>query len=239
MTTKAKKSDTKSTTIHMGTAGGSGRSICGRKGGSYTTDSTGIDIDCPACLKILAHADAKAKDKKATKTKAEPTSKPEPQTLKNATVEATLEVGSAKPKAPRAAKQPAAKPARERDPRLPEIGTILSKTNRAGKKVTCTVTALGACYKGSEFKSLSAAAVAAAKDLGISGSQNGYIFWGLVKPRPAIKDPVEALTKAWGRYEATLRAIVGPAGAQHVPAEVAAKIAPMLKVQAEILKAVL
>ena len=134
--------------------------------------------------------------------------------------------------------EPAKVPA-PRDPRLPAEGTILTKTNRAGKKVTCTVTALGACYKGSEFKSLSAAAVAAAKDLGISGSQNGYIFWGLVKPRPAIKDPVEALTKAWGRYEATLRAIVGPAGAQHVPAEVAAKIAPMLKVQAEILKAVL
>ena len=226
----SKKTKTPSTTtaatptVHAPKAD-TGKAICGRKGGALSSN----DPTCGACLKILAHAAAKAKD--ATAAKPAPTPEQADAVLAGMAAKIAAGAKTKKPaKAPRAPK-PAAP--RARDPRLPAEGTVLSKTNRAGKKVQCTVTALGACYKGSEFKSLSAAAVAAAKDLGISCSQNGYIFWGLVKPRPAIKDPVEALNKAWSRYEATLQAV--RTSGTTLEKNVAAKLDDLLKAQAMIL----
>jgi hypothetical protein len=143
----------------------------------------------------------------------------------------------------KAKKAPEAKPEKApaaRDPRLPPAETVLTKTNRAGKKVECTVCETGAIdYKGVLYKSLSGAAVAAAKDLGISGSQNGFLFWGVIRQSAAVKDPVDALTKAWARYEQTLEAVKGilaDKGTKAPPAAIAAKLEALIKGQAAIMK---
>ena len=48
------------------------------------------------------------------------------------------------------------------------------------------------------YASISAAALAAAKNLGLKNkTQNGYIFWGLAKP---AGDPAAAVERAWERY---------------------------------------
>jgi hypothetical protein len=95
-----------------------------------------------------------------------------------------------------------AKPTRERDPRLPPIGTPLSKRDRAGQeRARCTVVESGVEYNGTVYRSLSAAAVAAAKDLGLkSTTQDGYAFWQLKAATPREKDPIGALERAWERY---------------------------------------
>lgn len=49
--------------------------------------------------------------------------------------------------------------------------------------------------------------MAAAKDLGISGSQNGFLFWQLIKQQAPLRDPVEALDAAWKRYHERVKAI--------------------------------
>lgn len=102
-----------------------------------------------------------------------------------------------------------------RDPRLPEAGTVLRKLDRLGNlRCECTVVSDGVEYRGKVFKSLSAAAVAAASDLDIKGAQNGYVFWGLVKPsRPGGQNPLQRLEKSWERYAACARSILaGAAG---------------------------
>jgi hypothetical protein len=107
------------------------------------------------------------------------------------------------------AAKPVAAP-RERDPRLPPPGTVLKKLDRSGAvRCECKVTEAGIIYKGETFRSLSAAAMAAAKDLGISGSQNGFLFWGLIRQQPRLTDPVEALDAAWSRYHERVKAITG------------------------------
>lgn len=95
---------------------------------------------------------------------------------------AEQETKSKKPK-----KEPKAPPApRERDPRLPAVGTVIVKTDRTGtERVRCVITEAGIEYGGATYKTISAAAMAAAKDLGLaSKSQDGYAFWGLKKPAP-------------------------------------------------------
>jgi hypothetical protein len=87
--------------------------------------------------------------------------------------------------------------------RLPPIGTTLQKRDRYGTlRCECTITADGIRYDGQMYKSLSAAAMAAAGDLGLKNkTQNGFTFWGLTKPnRPG--DPIEALERSWLRYKA-------------------------------------
>lgn len=79
--------------------------------------------------------------------------------------------------------------------------TPLKKLDRSGAvRCECKVTETGFLYKGQEFRSLSAAAMAAAKDLNISGAQNGYLSWSLIKQQPRVSDPVEALEAAWERF---------------------------------------
>jgi hypothetical protein len=56
---------------------------------------------------------------------------------------------------------------------------------------------------------LSGAAMAAAKDLGLKNqTQNGFIFWGQVKPPRPASDPVQALEREWERYRGRVEAIV-------------------------------
>jgi hypothetical protein len=91
-----------------------------------------------------------------------------------------------------------------RDPRLPEVGTTLVKRDRSGAaRCECAVEADGIHYGGNVYKSLSAAAMAAASDLGIGGNQNGFVFWGLSKPPRANENPIARLQKAWSRYAAS------------------------------------
>jgi len=99
-------------------------------------------------------------------------------------------------KAPKPAKAKAAKAPRvsgqtglAADPRLPKVGTTIEKKDRAGKvRCSCRVEADGIRYGGKLYHSLSAAAMAAAKHLGLSsGAINGFLFWGLTKPAAATK----------------------------------------------------
>lgn len=107
------------------------------------------------------------------------------------------------------AKAKAAKPAPEpkpRDSRLPAAGTVLTKRTADGKVAECVVgSGNGGTYQGVEYTSLSSAARAAAADLGLNTNQNGFLFWGLVKPS-ATKDPVLAASKAIASMQASLRA---------------------------------
>jgi hypothetical protein len=96
------------------------------------------------------------------------------------------------------------------DPRLPAPGTLLQKRDRHGAvRCECTVEADGIRYAGKVYKSLSAAAMAAAKDLGLTNkTQNGFVFWGLSKPPRPARDPLAAIERAWERYHGNVEALV-------------------------------
>ena len=69
------------------------------------------------------------------------------------------------------------------DARLPAVGTVIAKRDRHGKvRCKCQVVKGGIRYNGTVYRSVSAAALAAASDLGLeSPTQNGYVFWALDK----------------------------------------------------------
>jgi hypothetical protein len=96
------------------------------------------------------------------------------------------------------------------DPRLPAAGTTIQKRDRHGAvRCECKVEDGGIWYAGKVHSSLSGAAMAAAKDLGLKNkTQNGFIFWGLVKPPRPASDPIEGLELAWRRYRERAEAIV-------------------------------
>ena len=99
------------------------------------------------------------------------------------------------------------------DPRLPPAGTVLQKRDRHGTvRCECTVAEDGIHYAGKVFRSLSGAAMAAAKDLGLTNkTQNGWVFWGITKPPRPAGDPLEALGRAWERYRERAASVVGSA----------------------------
>jgi hypothetical protein len=96
------------------------------------------------------------------------------------------------------------------DPRLPAPGTLLQKRDRHGAvRCECTVEEGGIRYAGKAYRSLSSAAMAAAKDLGLNNkTQNGFTFWGLSKPPRAPRDPLAALERAWERCHGNVTALV-------------------------------
>jgi len=103
------------------------------------------------------------------------------------------------------ASKPAEKAPPQRDERLPPPGTVLRRVDRHGNvRCECTVEEHGIRYAGTMYKTLSAAAIAAAKDLGFqSASQNGFLFWQLAKPaRPegSTRSTLDGLERAWKRY---------------------------------------
>ena len=109
----------------------------------------------------------------------------------------------------------AAAPNPARDPRLPEPGTVLRKVDRQGNaRCECTVEADGIRYGGKLYRSLSAAATAAAADLEVKGAQNGYVFWCLSRPTRAGEDPLTRLQKSWDRYQACARSVIATAPAE-------------------------
>jgi hypothetical protein len=98
---------------------------------------------------------------------------------------------------------------KERDQRLPPAVTTLKKVDRNGAiRCECKVEGDGIHYGGKVYRSLSAAAMAAAKDLGLGGSQNGYLFWGLVRQPRRVGDPLVALDRAWRRYHGRATSII-------------------------------
>ena len=155
-------------------------------------------------VKASSKATTKAQPKPATKKTAEPVAvetKPQKEEAKKPVAEAknASEKVDSKATTPRA-----------RDPRLPAPGTVLQKKSRQGTvRCECTVEADRVLYNGTSYRSLSSAAMAASKDLGLGGqAQNGFLFWGLVRQAPREKDPVAALEHAWERYRARAEGIL-------------------------------
>jgi hypothetical protein len=139
-----------------------------------------------------------AKKTKTTKTKPSGGAKPAPRGARPPTP-------AAKTTPPDVAKAPTATVAaqpHERDPRLPPVGTVIEKRDRSGKvRCTCTVEEGGIRYKDTLYKSLSGAALAAAKDLGLTNrSANGWVFWGITKVARPAGDVLATMTRAWDRY---------------------------------------
>jgi hypothetical protein len=145
-----------------------------------------------------ARAEAK-KQAEATSKKGAQSPAPAPELPGTAETATPAKVATATPVAPRSP-----------DPRLPAPGTPLQKRDRHGAvRCECTVVADGIRYAGKVYKSLSAAAMAAAKDLGLTNrTQNGYLWWGLSKPPRAQRDPLAALERAWERYHGNVTALL-------------------------------
>jgi hypothetical protein len=96
------------------------------------------------------------------------------------------------------------------DPRLPPPGTLLQKRDRHGAvRCECAVEEGGFRYGGQVYRSLSAAAMAAAKGLGHQNkTQNGWAFWGITKPSRGPSDPLATLERSWERYQGSAEALV-------------------------------
>lgn len=103
--------------------------------------------------------------------------------------------------------EPARPTRNNRDARLPPVGTTLVKRDRTGApRCECTIEADGYRYKSTVHRSLTAAARAAATDLGVSPAVNGLVFWGVVRPNTGGLKPAERLRKAAARYRAQAEA---------------------------------
>jgi hypothetical protein len=106
-------------------------------------------------------------------------------------------------KSPKAAQAPAAAPKtarvpRERDPRLPAVGTTLTRTYK-GKDYKVAVLDDGFRYDGDEFRSLSALA----SRITGAASINGFLWFGLTGAKAATE---QSTTPAKTRTQKTKRA---------------------------------
>jgi hypothetical protein len=131
---------------------------------------------------------AKSQSKKSTKKTA-------PAKAETVVIEVAASAAPATPAAP--------------DSRLPPPGTLLQKLDRHGAvRCECTIEEGGIRYAGTLYRSISAAAMAAAKDLGLANrTQNGFSFFGLTKPTRPPKDPLQALERVWERYHGQVETI--------------------------------
>lgn len=152
-----------------------------------------------------------------------------------------LGLGSPVAKAPTSATRPSMTSATEpetRDGRLPPVGTKLLKCDRLGRvRCECEVTARGFVYRGTTYRSLSAAASAAAKDLGISTRVNGFVFFNLAKPSRGAKDPADALTVLGERFAARASLLLRCASSAESGARVRRAIETHAKAVDGVLKA--
>ncbi len=142
----------------------------------------------PQEIPMAAKSTKKAAPKKAAKrtTKKTRTKKATPKRTPKAK---TTPKKKAVPKAKRASAKTAAPakaaPSRDRDPRLPKPGGILTRTFK-GKEIKVEVLDAGFAYDGKTWRSLSAIA----KE--VSGtSWNGYLFFSLQKRQEARKGASE------------------------------------------------
>ena len=90
------------------------------------------------------------------------------------------------------------------DPRMPAVGTVIQKRDRNGQvRCECQVVEGGVLYKSTTYKSLSAAALTASRDLGLNTKAvDGWAWWGLkTRTTPAVtKNALERLDRAWQKY---------------------------------------
>ena len=109
---------------------------------------------------------------------------------------------------------PAPTPTAAAAPAVLAPGTVLKKLDRHGAvRCECTVEADGFRYDGKLYSSISAAAAAAAKALGLSGTSfNGHVFWGITKP--GARDPLRRLDHLWQRYTNAASALLKADGAE-------------------------
>jgi hypothetical protein len=117
---------------------------------------------------------------------------------------------------------------------MPAVGTVIQKRDRKGQlRCECTVVDGGVSYKGTTYKSLSAAALASSRDLGLqTKTVDGWAWWGL-KSRVAgasKKNVVESLERAFEKYRARVEDAVEAAGADD-----AAKLRDALRIQSAAL----
>lgn len=120
-----------------------------------------------------------------TKKKAAPKKAAKRTAKKKATPRAKAPANAKAPSA--AAQAKAATPPRERDPRLPKPGGVLSRTFQ-GKEIKVQVLDAGFGYEGKTWRSLSAIAKA------VTGtSWNGFLFFGL---QTRAKQPTDAAPAA-------------------------------------------
>ncbi|HJU21233.1 MAG TPA: hypothetical protein VJ891_01875 [Casimicrobiaceae bacterium] len=98
------------------------------------------------------------------------------------------------------------------DATLPEIGTLIQKRDRKGLvRAECKVVEGGIEYKGTTYGSLSAAALAASKDLGLGAKTlDGWAWWGLKtrESSPAKKDLGETLERAFSKYRERVASLI-------------------------------
>ena len=101
---------------------------------------------------------------------------------------------------------PAPKKPRAQLDRLPPVGTIIQKADRHGAvRCECEVIDGGVRYAGKNYTSISAAANAAAVDLGLTCTTlNGFLWWGLDQaPRaPRVTDPTLVRTRLQAAIDA-------------------------------------
>ncbi len=158
---------------------------------------------------------------------------PKPKTPRPVLERRVLAALEARPVEPEAAPQPAPAPTEppaveaqqdastaapeDGERRLPPVGTVIEKRDRKGQlRASCKVVEGERVEYAGKVTSISGAAVAAARDLGLqTKTLNGWTWWdGLDAraPRPrkekAPKDHTEGLGKAWGRYAALVRAAI-------------------------------
>jgi hypothetical protein len=95
------------------------------------------------------------------------------------------------------------------DHRLPQVPTTLVRRDRHGVvQCECTVGPNGILYNGRTYRSLSGAASAASKDLGMNPVVNGFVFFHLAKPARGRVSDVERLQRIGKRYEEQLGAML-------------------------------
>lgn len=135
-----------------------------------------------------------------------------------------------------AEKEPEVTSLTTRNSRLPPVGTVLVKKDRAGaERARCAVVEGGIEYDGEVYKSLSAAGLKAMADLGLAAKTcDGFAFWGLKKDeRVAAAKPVdfEQIEKVWDRYRERIEA-----AAMATNADQRAKLGEMLGKHAEVIR---
>ena len=87
------------------------------------------------------------------------------------------------PKTPTTAKAPKAPRTKERDPRLPAVGTTIKREYK-GKEIRVSVLEEGFRCDGKEYRSLSALASEIC-----GNSANGFLFFKLIERKPATPKP--------------------------------------------------
>ena len=87
-------------------------------------------------------------------------------------------------------------------------GTALKKVDRTGAvRCECTVETDGFRFDGKIYASISGAAAAAAKSIGLTGTSfNGYLFWCVAKP--GGRNPAHRLDGLWRRYTIAATALL-------------------------------